>query len=198
MQGRGLIVFIKNPIEGKVKTRIAEDAGNVMALNIYQALLHHTNNISSKVNADRYLYYSDYIDHNDEWPNNVYTKTLQHGDDLGSKMQNAFINVLSTNNKVIIIGSDCIQLSEEIIEDAYIRLDNHDVVIGPTYDGGYYLLGLKNNLPSLFQNMHWSTDTVYDETVRRAIANGLSVFSCEVLSDIDHLADWERYGHTLR
>ena len=198
MQGRGLIVFIKNPIEGKVKTRIAEDAGNVMALNIYQALLHHTNNISSKVNADRYLYYSDYIDHNDEWPNNVYTKTLQHGDDLGSKMQNAFINVLSTNIKVIIIGSDCIQLSEEIIEDAYTRLDNHDVVIGPTYDGGYYLLGLKNNLPSLFQNMHWSTDTVYDETVRRAIANGLSVFSCEVLSDIDHLADWERYGHTLR
>lgn len=198
MQRRGLIVFIKNPIEGKVKTRIAEDAGNVMALNIYQALLHHTNNISSKVNADRYLYYSDYIDHNDEWPNNVYTKTLQHGDDLGSKMQNAFINVLSTNNKVIIIGSDCIQLSEEIIEDAYTRLDNHDVVIGPTYDGGYYLLGLKNNLPSLFQNMHWSTDTVYDETVRRAIANGLAVFSCEVLSDIDHLADWERYGHTLR
>ena len=193
-----MIVFIKNPIEGKVKTRIAEDAGIVMALNIYQALLHHTNNISSKVNADRYLYYSDYIDHNDEWPNNVYTKTLQHGDDLGSKMQNAFINVLSTNIKVIIIGSDCIQLSEEIIEDAYTRLDNHDVVIGPTYDGGYYLLGLKNNLPSLFQNMHWSTDTVYDETVRRAIANGLSVFSCEVLSDIDHLADWERYGHTLR
>ena len=154
-----LIIFIKNPELGKAKTRLAQSVGNIEALRIYKLLLAHTRKISSSVDADRYLFYHNEI-WEDEWPDSKYNKRLQSDGDLGNKMANAFSEVLQLNDKAIIIGSDCSQLSQDIIQDAFSRLDNADLVLGPTYDGGYYLMGMKKAHSSLFQNMTWSVADV--------------------------------------
>ena len=194
MDDKGLIIFIKNPVKGKVKTRIAQDGGDDAALKIYLALLNITRSIAIKVDAQKYLYYSDDVDHDDEWTSQHFTKIKQDGGDLGEKIHDAFKSILLKHEKVIIIGSDCVNLTHEIVNDAFARLEDCDVVIGPTFDGGYYLLGIKKINPLLFTDMPWSSDKVFDETVRRSIQNADSVYALEKLNDIDYLADWEKYG----
>ena len=85
-------------------------------------------------------------------PEKKFSKNVQQGDDLGSRMFNAF-NQVSDYDKKIIIGSDCLGITQQLIEQAYTHLDFHDVVIGPSEDGGFYLLGMNVLIPELFQNI---------------------------------------------
>ena len=89
-------------------------------------------------------------------------------------MKEAFSEALKGHEKAIIIGSDCPQLSTPIIQEAFDALDHHDTVIGPTYDGGYYLLGMKNLYPFLFDDMRWSVDDVFNTTISRMQEHGLT------------------------
>ncbi|MDQ3682830.1 MAG: glycosyltransferase, partial [Bacteroidota bacterium] len=99
--------------------------------------------------------------------------------------------VLSRNHsKVLIIGSDCIELTESIIQAAFYQLNTKDVVIGPANDGGYYLLGMRRLHSELFINKKWSTDKVYRATVNNFNELGLSYYELPVLIDIDTKEDW--------
>ena len=118
-----LIIFVKNPVLGKVKTRLADALGEENALMIYQKLLQHTCLITTNIFADKYVFYSEYINHNDLWKNEVYKKELQYGNDLGERMKNAFEMLFQRGYKeVVIIGSDCYELTEEIIMNAFDQL----------------------------------------------------------------------------
>jgi len=193
----GLITFVRNAELGKVKTRIAASAGDEKALAIYKALLTHTRSVTQQVDTNRHLFYTNLISHDDEWPITDYTKHLQIDGDLGSKMKAAFEMCLVDNEKAVIIGSDCASLQPHHIENAYQLLDDHDLVIGPTYDGGYYLLGMKKLHYYLFDDMQWSVESVYDATISRAQNAGLSIANTEQLSDIDYIEDWEKWGWPL-
>src|SRR5690606_16244847 len=149
-----LMIFTRNPELGKVKTRLAKTTGNKAALEIYKFLLHHTFTITNRLNCDKIVYYSDTVNQNDIWNLN-YQKREQKGDDLGERMLNAFSENLRNYDKVIIIGSDIYELKTEHIEQAFQKLNNHNVVIGPAKDGGYYLLGLKSLKPEIFKNKNW-------------------------------------------
>ncbi|MGZ8559233.1 MAG: TIGR04282 family arsenosugar biosynthesis glycosyltransferase, partial [Chitinophagaceae bacterium] len=92
--------------------------------------------------------------------------------------------------KVQIIGSDCLELTSFIIEKGFSALDNTDVIIGPARDGGYYLLGLKDNHPLLFKNIEWSTSRVLEQTIEACHANNLHYSMLELLNDIDEAEDW--------
>ncbi len=187
-----IIIFIKNQIAGKVKTRIAKDSDHETALGIYKKLLTHTRNITKDLDCHKYLYYSEEIT-DDQWPTEVYHKKLQRGMDLGEKMMDAFIEVLSYHKNALIIGSDCIYLSAEIIKDAFDALNDHDHVLGPAKDGGYYLLGSKEIQHDLFLNIPWSSGQEYEVTKNRIISSGKSLKELQVLQDIDHLKDWEEF-----
>ncbi len=190
-----IIVFIKNPRLGYVKTRLARDVGDEKALEIYLRLTEHTRAVLSSVpGINRYVYYSDFIDNSDGWNSESFDKALQSDGDLGDKMKSAFSEVLQSHKKAIIIGSDCAQLNTEHIQSAIDQLDNTNVVIGPTFDGGYYLLGMDDNYPFLFEDMVWSIETVFDVTKSKAEDRGLKVNTVEKLSDIDYVEDWEKYG----
>lgn len=193
MANQALIIFIKNPVAGKVKTRIAKSSDDATALSIYKKLLEGTHRATVLVDAHKYLYYSDFIDQEDSWNPSVYNKVIQRGVDLGEKMMDAFIEVLSCHDKAVIIGSDCIYLTKEIIEDAFTALDHNDVVIGPAKDGGYYLLGMKQVQMDLFINMPWSSGRELEETLTRVKEKGLQFQLLETLNDIDHIEDWEEY-----
>lgn len=192
-----LILFIRNPELGKVKTRLARDVGQDKALAIYKALLTHTRDTALAVDAQRLLFYSQAIPESDDWPSPAFTKFLQRGDDLGERMQLAFAQALEQADKAVIVGSDIAQITAEIISEAFQALEENDYVIGPALDGGYYLLGMKQPTPELFQNMEWSTPDVCQTTLDRISSLGRSYHKVTTLSDIDYAEDWERHGWSL-
>lgn len=190
----GLIIFIKNPIPGKVKTRLAATMGNEAALKVYQKLTQHTREIAQNLKLDRYLYYSDFIDQEDEWSNELFFKRRQSGQDLGERMTQAFSEMLRNTSKAVIIGSDCPLLTPAIVQEAFDQLDHFPYVLGPATDGGYYLLGMCQPSPFLFENMAWSTDQVAQITLERIAKAGQSCFVLPTLPDIDQEEDWKQYG----
>lgn len=190
---RALIIFVRSPKLGKVKTRLANEVGDEKALSIYKQLLAHTREQSVEVDATRLLFYSDEIIE-DDWSIDHFKKHLQVDGDLGDKMLAAFEEALTFCDTAIIIGSDCPQLNSSIIDKAFDKLEKQDVVIGPTYDGGYYLIGMKKIHKELFLDMTWSTSEVCDETKNRVSESNLSYSLMTVLSDIDYKEDWDKYG----
>jgi len=192
-----LIIFIRNPELGKVKTRLARDVGAEKALAIYEALLRHTRETAMQIEARRLLFYSQGIQEKDDWPPAYFDKRLQSGNNLGERMQHAFATALATTDKAVIVGSDIAQIDAEIIKKAFAALDETDFVIGPALDGGYYLLGMKQPTPELFQNMPWSTDQVCALTQQRIRQLGKTYRLVDTLSDIDYASDWEQHGWEL-
>jgi uncharacterized protein len=202
-----LIIFIKNPALGKVKTRLARTIGDEKALDIYLELTQITRENTLKLRekaqksahilrgVNRHVFYSDFVNSSDEWANNRFTKHVQTGDDLGERMSNAFTDILKTHKNAIIIGSDCPTLTTEIMESAFAQLEKYDFVVGPSTDGGYYLLGFGQNNAHhfVFDNMDWSTDKVLPTTLKRIKEHGKTVFLLPELTDIDEEKDWEIY-----
>ena len=180
-----LIIFYRNPKIGKVKTRLAATLGNQKALEIYRKLSLHTKTITEDLNLDKIVFYSDSIDLMDIWPNATFLKALQEGEDLGEKMENAFVGGFETGyTSICIIGTDCFELTEEIITQAFEVLKSADAVIGPAGDGGYYLLGMKAPA-DVFENKNWSTETVLQETIHDFESLGLHYIKLQELNDVD-------------
>lgn len=186
-----LIIFVRNPEIGKVKTRLAADVGNKKALDIYKELLQHTFNIASQVNADKFIFYHEKILQHDIWNAPDFHKKLQASGDLGDKMKTAFQELFTIGYKeVIIIGSDCLQLTPVIIEDGFTMLRENDAVIGPAKDGGYYLLGMWAMHGFIFKNKAWSTSSVFDQTMAELQQHQLTVGLLPQLTDVDTQEDW--------
>jgi rSAM/selenodomain-associated transferase 1 len=187
-----LIIFTRNLELGKCKTRLAKTVGDQSALDIYKYLLQHTADIAKTVDVNRYVFYSENIHPDDIWSNTHFIKKLQTGNDLGERMQNAFEELLETGyQKVIIIGSDLLDLNTEIIKQAYNELDHQDVVIGPAEDGGYYLLGMKVMHEQLFKNKAWGTETVRAASLKDLQNSNVSLL--KELNDIDTFEDMKHY-----
>ena len=193
MLKKAIILFTKNPELGKVKTRLAKTLGNEKALEIYKKLLLHTQQIVAPVLVDKFVFYSNKIIENDAWSNEVYHKKIQKGIDLGERMKNAFQELFELNyDSICIIGSDCFELNSEIINDAFKVLKNNDIIVGPTFDGGYYLLGMNKLHSPLFENIVWSTETVFKETLFKIEKANLSKAILVKLNDVDEEIDVPR------
>ena len=186
-----LIIFTKNPVLGNVKTRLAKSVGDEKALEIYNFLLQKTINVTAKLDAQKTVYYGDYLNEDDGWDVKIYSKKIQQGTDLGERMHHAFEQTLKNSEKAVIIGCDCFELTEEIIHEAFLNLEFHDAVIGPANDGGYYLLGLKVPMPGLFSNKNWGTNTVLKETLHNL--KNQKVHLLEPLNDVDTLEDIQQH-----
>ena len=188
---QALIIFVRNPVLGKVKTRLAATIGDEKALDIYKQLLQHTFNIWSQVKAEKYIFYHEEIMEDDIWNAADFYKRLQVSTDLGDKMKAAFQELFNAGyKKIIIIGSDCLQLSPAIIESGYSMLQEKDAVIGPAKDGGYYLLGLRAMHEFIFENKKWSTASVFSQTLRELKQQQLSTGLLQELTDVDTEEDW--------
>jgi uncharacterized protein len=192
-----LIVFVKNPIIGKVKTRIAREIGNENALAIYIKMLNHLNKWLIHTPFEKWVFFSDFIDYNSIWEADYFHYSVQHGNDLGEKMLHAMNEILAIHSKVILIGSDIANLNETILQQGFDALEKNDLVLGPASDGGYYLIGTKQPIPELFSQMPWGTMDVLALSRQRADELGLKVALLPVLNDIDYLEDWLSWGHAF-
>lgn len=193
-----LIIFYRNPELGKVKTRLAKTIGEERALAVYLKLSSHTRDITEELAVAKAIYYSEFADTEDHWPNTSYQKKVQQGNGLGEKMHDAFVNAFADGYKsVCIIGTDCLELTPSIINNAFKRLTTHDAVIGPAVDGGYYLLGMNKLHPEIFKEKSWSTASVCADTILDFKNLKLSFSKLETLSDIDDENDLLQSGKLL-
>lgn len=185
-----LLVFVKNPRLGAVKTGLAASIGDQKALRVYQLLLDHTLRIASRMDMDKAVYYSDFIPASDAWRKNGFQQFLQTGSDLGERMSNAFRNAFIRGyDEVVLIGSDCYELEIHHLTSAFESLLKKQVVLGPATDGGYYLIGMNAHYPTLFQQKNWSTSSVFAETLESLKQAQLTWDELEQRSDIDDLND---------
>lgn len=189
---RALIIFVRKPELGKVKTRLAATIGDEAALAAYRAMLAHTREVALATDCERYLFYAGAVEADDEWDPQHFRKFLQADGDLGARMRAAFQQVFAEgHDKALIIGSDCLDLRPSHLSFAYRSLAISPVVIGPARDGGYYLLGLREDIPALFKGIQWSTDQVLMQTLAVLDALQRSYSLGETLHDIDTEADWQ-------
>lgn len=194
---RAIIIFIKNPELGKVKTRLAKDIGDEAALAIYQELLNITRQATEQVTADKLLFYSSYIDEQDDWLPTSFQKFVQHpSTNLGDKMQAAFEQAFSQGyQQVLIVGSDCPELTPALLEQAFDTLIEKDAVVGPSKDGGYYLLGTKKMIKKLFEDKEWSTNSVLNSTINDLKAQNMNYGLLPDLNDVDNYQDLQEFEY---
>src|SRR5690554_1220857 len=190
-----LIIMTKNPVLGKCKTRLAHTLGDEKALEIYIQLLDHTAQYSKEVNADVFVYSTDETTDKSRWKHPKTHFRIQSFGDLGNRMNTAIREVITLGyKKTIVVGSDCAEINSEDIHKAFSRLNTSEITLGPALDGGYYLIGMKEVNPTLFQDITWSTDTVLNETISKIKSKKLSYSLLEVKSDIDVEEDLKRIG----
>lgn len=192
MAKNALIIFIKNPIKGSVKTRIAAQTSKEKALEIYHELLDQTEKECAKVDAVKVLYYSNYIEEQDLWSNEIYQKKRQSQEDLGKKMYDAIKEELLHHKNVVLVGSDIGELTSGIMDKAFKALESTNIVIGPALDGGYYLIGMKQAI-NIFEDIKWSTNSVLDQTIEHINKRNLTYSLLTTLSDIDYIEDYNNW-----
>jgi len=192
MNDDAIIVFAKNPTPGKVKTRLGSVLGLEAAADLYGALLIDTLLRCSQSDAALRLYLSPTTEPISTTVAPFDEKRLrQRGSSLGPRMKHAFEDTFDEGyGPIVIIGSDHPTLPLSIIEHAFTELRRPDtVVIGPSHDGGYYLLGLSEPSGVLFDDMTYSHPDVFVQTVARARSAGLSVATLEPWYDVDTAQD---------
>ncbi|APG61442.1 glycosyltransferase [Christiangramia salexigens] len=181
------MIFTKNPVAGKVKTRLAKDLGNEKALKIYEFLLDHSAEITKDLDVDKQVFYSESVIEQDVWGAD-FSKKKQRGKDLGERMYNAFREGFEDGyEQIIIIGSDLYQLNSLDLEKAFDELDSNEFVVGPAEDGGYYLLGMKTLNSEIFKNKEWGTSSVLKDTLNDIQTKQIKML--ETRNDVDVLDD---------
>jgi uncharacterized protein len=182
-----LIVMARPPQLGKVKTRLAAEIGEEKTLRIYEILLQKVSVILNQVDAEVALFWT-----NPPFPSGFesYFNHIQSAGELGEKMHSAFSTLENTTEKsMVMIGTDCYDLSAERIQSAFDALNLADVVIGPALDGGYYLIGMNSIHNSLFASMPWSTPHLLSSTIKSMREERLSFILLPSLRDIDEVTD---------
>jgi uncharacterized protein len=188
-----LIIMASNPDKGRVKRKLAKEVGDEQALGVYQKLLIYTKEITKKLNCDKSVFYSDRIDDNDLWDNMIYTKNLQSGDNRGERLTDAFTRAFAMGkDRVVVIGTDCIELESYMIKEAFAVLESNDVVMGPSSDGGYYMLGMRKFLPMLLLEKDWNSDDLLMDTIIDLKKLDSKYYLLKTLNNIETSADLDQ------
>ena len=199
-----LIIFTRYPEPGKVKTRLAPSHGIEGAASLHKSMTEYTLKWLSPLyekNPDllEIRFDGESLQQMIDWLGPRFNYVHQGRGDLGERMASAFReNFQRKKTKVVLIGTDVPQLTTLHVQVAFNALEKHDLVIGPSTDGGYYLIGLRRMVPELFESIAWGADTVFQTTLQRAKDIGLSVKNLETLQDVDSPEDlpvWERVSH---
>lgn len=181
-----LIIFVKNSILGKTKTRIAKAVGHEKAVQIHEKLVQNLESKLLKNNTFQvHIYYSDFTVSN-KWKG--YKQYIQEGSNIGERMHHAISQSIKNGfQSCVLVGTDIPDLSLDIIQEAFNKLKENDFVFGPAHDGGYYLIGTKYECKTLFEGITWSSKVVLEQTIAKI--NHAKYTLLPVLHDVDTLED---------
>jgi rSAM/selenodomain-associated transferase 1 len=190
-----LIVFVKAPRPGAVKTRLAKTMGAAGACAAYRRLVETVLGNLSRLNGVELRHTPDDAAAEFQvWLRPGWPTRPQGEGDLGARMQRAFDEHFAAGaQRVVIVGSDCPEVTVGDIREAWKGLKSSDLVIGPATDGGYWLIGLRQAQPRLFEAMAWGSETVLAETLLRAKAAQLQVKLLRILTDVDTEREWREF-----
>lgn len=187
-------LFAKPPVAGRVKTRLIPDLGASLATDIYRYCLDYTLRLVRQTTIDYQIWLSE-DSHDPLFAGEDYS--LQQGDDLGSRMLSAIQGHLQRNSTearaVILIGSDCLDLTPAHLQQAIDSLASHDLVLLPTFDGGYALIGCRIIDARLFTDVEWGGSQVCRQTLENSQSLNYRVSVLETVRDIDTLQDVNHY-----
>lgn len=191
-------VFLKAPVKGFVKTRLASKLGDDTALRIYLRFVKHTFNMLTRTGYEVRAFF--YPVHEKESIRKLLGNSIplipQKGKHLGERMKNAMRDVFSKGfNKAILIGTDIPELNPDIINDAVLSLNEYPAVIGPSMDGGYYLIGFQSSgfIPEIFTDMPWGTNEVFKKTMNCFYEKNVRVHTLTECRDIDTYEDLHNF-----
>ena len=195
MNPRQLIIFVKAPRVGAVKTRLAESIGAEAACAAYRQM---AGVLVTQLSGEREVLLRFTPDDAgleiQPWLRSGWRCSPQEAGDLGERLKRAFDDAFGEGaTRVVIIGSDCPAITSDDIVAARQALETHDLVLGPARDGGYWLVGLRESQPALFDEMIWSTSTVLRDTLDRARRPGLQTHLRRELMDVDSAAEWQEF-----
>lgn len=198
-----LLIFAREPVLGRVKTRLAADIGPEAALAAYRELLALTVAAVQAAQVPATVWLAEapaehapgqfasatHLLPRPEWPGLPWL-VQPATSSLGERMAHAFAEAFAAGaGRVVIIGTDCPGLTADLLRQAFTQLATHDLVVGPAADGGYYLLGMNELHTNLFLNKQWSTASVLAATLADAGHLGLRVAQLPTLADVDSGAD---------
>lgn len=193
-----LIIFTRYPQPGKVKTRLIPALGAAGAAALHQRMVEHTLAQARALRQTRALSIevwftsSSTLAQMQEWLGTDVDYCVQPEGDLGDRMVSAFKSVFSKGyTSALIVGTDCPDLNTTLLAQGFSALAQHELVLGPAIDGGYYLMGLRRLVPELFVDIAWSTGEVLEKTLAIAQQLKLTPFLLHHLTDIDVPQDLE-------
>ncbi len=189
-----VVVFVKSPQAGAVKTRLAGEIGDEAACELYKSFAEDVLCALGRTSARVRLFYDPPggRERIESWLGDCYELVPQEGADLGERMAEAFGDCFAQGfSTVVLIGSDIPDMTVEYVEKAFDVLRSDDAVIGPASDGGYYLIGFRRDgfSPDVFRDITWGSQSVLDETTKKMNAGGVSFSRLGVLHDIDNVSD---------
>lgn len=202
-----VIIFTRYPEPGKVKTRLVPYLGEEKAAQMHRRLTEQTIQYILPLEQMRLvrislLFTGGTLEQMENWLEDSIMLAEQQGENFGQRMAAAIQSAWSRGaRRAVLIGSDCPSLDADLLAQALDQLQTHDVVLGPTYDGGYYLIGLNSDLPDekvaiFFQeDIDWGTSKVFHQTVQKAEKELLSIATLKTLHDIDRPEDLEYFSH---
>lgn len=193
MKKTRLQLFAKPPVPGQVKTRLIPDIGADKAAAVYRHCLQANIELAKNSPFDFQIWLTEASD--DALFDGVPVR-YQQGRDLGERMLYALQNALREDfRKVILIGSDCLDLSSGLLERVCQKLQQHELVLIPALDGGYVLIAVCAQVhPDLFEDIEWSSEQVLKQTLERAMRRGIDTLIMNPLRDIDRVEDLQHYA----
>ena len=197
-----LIVFVREPEDGKVKTRLARGLPIAAVTRLYKAFIRDVLDMARKVSCDeRFIFYTHSgpaIPFLSEAAKGFQLQR-QTGAGLGARMLNALEYGQDTGlGRMVIIGTDCLTLTAEDVETAFRALGTHDCVLGPAKDGGYYLIAMNSPCPEMFQDVDWGTSSVLEQTRHNARVLNKKIFMLSEREDIDRFSQLKNVFQNIK
>lgn len=195
-----LVLMLKAPKPGTVKTRLAKDLGNERAAEIYRILVkHQVSELPPEFPAEIHFAPADAEPDLRDWLGERFAYRAQCEGDLGERLVHSAKHVFENPaTGLIFLGGDCPHITAALLRECIEQLQNHDVVLGPACDGGYYLIAIRKDRPHLFHGIDWGSERVLEQTLLRIHEGGLLHFLLPELEDVDDLGSWERAQSVVR
>ena len=197
-----VLVFVKSPVAGRTKTRLAGSIGYYHAVNLYRCFVMDITKTISQTPFQVVIFChppgSEIV--LKDWLGDAFEYDAQTGADLGMKMARAFKKVFDKQfDRAVLIGSDIPDLPEQMIHQAFLNLETHDAVVGPAYDGGFYLIGFRSDSfdNDIFDGILWSRDTVFAQMSERLSIYGLQTCLLPRWRDVDTYSDLKDLSDAL-
>lgn len=190
-----IIIFTRYPEPGKTKTRLIGALGDIGAASLQKQMTEHTLSQVRKLTTTSAItvevrFSGGNCELMQSWLGLEFLYRTQGEGDLGERMMRSLKDAFANNaEQVIIIGTDCPGLDDQLLTLALEKLQSCELVLGPALDGGYYLIGLRQLVAELFSNILWGTDQVFSQTVEVARKQNLSSAYLPSLADVDRPED---------